>query len=77
MEHRYEIVKSMHTIICALNNEAAYYDHWILLVPDCATDEDLRDIAEDNTLFSDTCHLFRRIFPRYADDGIFADRCVW
>ena len=40
MGNRYEIMKSMHTIICAMNNEDAY-SSWIYIVPDEASDDDL------------------------------------
>lgn len=76
MNHRYEIVKAMHEIVCAMNNEQAYFQ-WIYIVPDCATDEDLRDIAMDDSLFADTIAAFRRIFTDYKDYGLYIDRKVW
>ena len=45
MGNRYEIMKSMHTIICAMNNEDAY-SSWIYIVPDEASDDDLMDIVQ-------------------------------
>ena len=44
---KYELLKAMHTIVQSLNHEGAYFDRWILIIPDGATDEDLHDIAED------------------------------
>lgn len=44
---KYELLKAMHTIVQSLNYEGAYFDRWILIIPDGATDEDLHDIAED------------------------------
>ena len=36
--NKIETLKAMNTIILALNNEEAYFDSWILTVPDEATD---------------------------------------
>lgn len=76
MNRRYNIVKGMHEIICAMNNEDAYF-RWIYIVPDCATDEDLQEIAASDTLFADTVAAFKRIYTAYADDGLFVDRKLW
>ena len=46
-DRKFELVKSMNTIVKELNNEEAYYGSWIYIVPDEADDEDFRDIAED------------------------------
>ena len=75
---RYEIVKSMHTIICAMNDGSAYAE-WTYLVPDQASDYDLQDIAEDDELFNDTCELFRQIFAEFVNEKgyIYADRQAW
>lgn len=77
MEYRYAILKAMHTIMYAMNNEEAYFNHWVYLVPDAATEEDLREIAADESLFADIVACFRRNFPRYADDGLFAGGKVY
>lgn len=71
MKRRYEIIKGMHAIMCAMNNEEAYFDHWIYIVPDESSDEDLQEIAADENSFADVVACFRRNFTRYADDGLF------
>lgn len=76
MNERYQIVKGMHEIIRCMNNEEAYMD-WIYTVPDGASDEDLRDIAEDDTLFAETCKAFKSIFTAYQEDGFFIDNKLW
>ena len=76
MNERYQIVKGMHEIIRCMNNEEAYMD-WIYTVPDGATDEDLRDIAEDDSLFAETCNAFKFIFMAYQEDGLFIDNKLW
>lgn len=50
MRERYEIMKAMHLLIRAMNDEGAYCS-WIYTVPDGATDDDLWDIAR-TTIFS-------------------------
>ena len=68
-----EIMKAMNTIVRSLNDESAYYERWILIVPDEATDEDLRDIAEDedDECFSDAVKCFEKIMRDYIKDGIY------
>ena len=76
MGNRYEIMKSMHTIICAMNNEDAY-SSWIYIVPDKASDDDLMDIATDDELFADACVAFKSAMQEYGEDGFYIDKKVW
>ena len=76
MGNRYEIMKSMHTIICAMNNEDAY-SSWIYIVPDEASDDDLMDIATDDELFADACAAFKSAMQEYSADGFYIDKKVW
>ncbi len=69
-DEKFELVKSMNTIVTALNNEEAYYQHWIYIVPDDPKDEDFRDIAEDESLFQDAVDCFKNIMRFYLKDGI-------
>lgn len=41
-DRKFELVKSMNTIVKELNNEEAYYGSCIYIVPDEADDEDFR-----------------------------------
>ena len=77
MEEKYELMKAMHTIVQSLNDERAYFDRWILLVPDGATDEDLRDIAEDEELFTESVKCFKEIMGDYLDGGIYVDKNLY
>lgn len=72
---KYELMKAMHTIVKSLNHEGAYFDRWIYIVPDGATDEDLRDIAEDedDEIFRDSVKCFKEIMRDYLNDGIYVD----
>ena len=73
LQGRFELVKSMHTIVMSMNDENAYMT-WIYVVPDEATDEDLMDIAENDELYSDTCKLFTKLVRKYgANSGYY----VW
>ena len=76
MGNRYEIMKSMHTIICAMNNEDAY-SSWIYIVPDEASDNDLMDIATDDELFADACSAFKSAMQEYGADGFYIDKKFW
>lgn len=74
---KYEILKAMHTIVLNLNNNEAYYDNWIHLVPDGATDNDLWIIATNEDLFSLAVTLFKNIMTEYLEDGIYIGRKVY
>lgn len=65
---RMNLVGGMNEYIKCLNDETAYYDYWIELVPDEATEDDLESIAEDDELFNDTCELFGKLIKRFGDD---------
>ena len=70
-KRKFELVKSMDTIVRALNNEEAYYGMWIYLVPDEADDEDFREIVEDDILFASIARYFKGIMTGYIEDGIY------
>lgn len=76
MFERYQIAKAMHEIIRCMNNEDAYME-WIDIVPDEPTDEDFREIAQNDMLFAETCKAFKSIFAEYAEDGLFIDGQLW
>lgn len=46
-------------------DELAYYE-WITLFPDEPTEDDLREIAEDDELWVSACETFGRIIKRYG-----------
>lgn len=72
LKDRTKIVECMDYLIRSLNNESAYYQNWIYLVPDEATVEDYADIAEDDELYGETCKLFRSLLKHYGPDGFYA-----
>lgn len=70
-ESRFQLIQAMHTIVCSINDESAYY-RWIRLVPDCATDDDFDDIAQDDDLYGDCCGLFRELIKEYGKSGFYS-----
>lgn len=76
MRERYEIMKAMHTLVMAMNNEDAYME-WIMTVPDEASDDDLMDIATDDELFAEACTAFKSTMQEYGGDGFYIDKRVW
>ena len=76
MRERYEIMKAMHILVMAMNNEDAYLE-WILTVPDEASDDDLMDIATDDELFAEACAAFKSAMQEYGGDGFYIDKRVW
>lgn len=69
---KYELLKSMNTIICSLNNEEAYW-RWADFVPDGATKQDLEDIASDSEYMNVICKVFKIILDEYIEDGYCVD----
>lgn len=67
---RKEQAKAMHEIITALNNENAYAS-WVYLMPDCPTEEDFQDFAENPSMFDELCNKFVNLLGIYLCDGIF------
>lgn len=68
---RFEALKAMNLLIKNMNNEDAYYQEWILIVPDEADDIDLMGIAEDEELFADATRTFLDCMLMYGPDGLF------
>ena len=69
---RADELRKMNDVIIHMNNEDAYYGDWITFgPPDGATEEDFKDIAEDEEYFEDVKQLFKHVYTRYHDDGLF------
>ena len=63
---RIEILKSMHRLVLAMNDEEAYMA-WVYCIPDGADDAELEDIAlHDEEIFRDACNLVNRLVKGYA-----------
>ena len=68
--NKFQVIKTMNTIIYSMNNEDAWLD-WINVVPDQADDNDLDDIANDDELMNIACRLFTQIISEYGNDGYY------
>lgn len=68
MKKRLSNLKKMNDIILRINNEEAYAT-WIMYVSDEATEDDLKDIAEDVDDYDEVVDIFIRIIYKYGSDG--------
>ena len=64
-ETRVKQIKAMHELMTQTNDEAIYMA-WIMIMPDQPSEEDFRDIAEDDEQFNDYYKLFVQLIQ---DDG--------
>lgn len=65
---RMNMLGGMNEYVKCMNDETAYYEYWICLVPDECTEDDLESIAEDDESFNDVCILFGKLIKAYGDD---------
>lgn len=65
-----ELVKAMHSIVQAMNNEDAYFN-WIYLMPDEPTEEDFMGFATNEDDFNDLTRSFFRLCKIYGKDGFY------
>lgn len=68
-KERIELLKAMHTIVYDFNHENAYM-RWINLVPDCPSEDDFADMAEDDEDMENAVKLFFRLIERYGKYGL-------
>ena len=68
MKKRLSNLKKMNDIILRMNNEEAY-ETWIMYVPDEATEDDLKNIAEDVDDYDEVVDIFIRIIYKYGSDS--------
>ena len=58
---RVEQLKAMHSLMCNANDESIYMT-WIMgWIPDCPTEEDFIDCAEDNERYNETMDTFIKL----------------
>ena len=70
LKERFEILKSMNSIIRVMNDEGAYLE-WIYTIPDQADDDELMDCASDSEIFKEACEVFRDIMKHYGKSGFY------
>lgn len=68
-DNRVENIKLMHETMLCMNNENAYM-RWIYDMPDCPSEWDIEDIAEDMTAYLDLVKTFLSIVKRYGGAGL-------
>lgn len=68
---RFENLSAMNTLIKSLNDENAYFNHWVYIVPDGADEEELLCIAEDELQFANAAACFIWCMKRYTRKGLF------
>ena len=62
IQERIKLLKTMDAYICEEVGDEDIWETWIAVgVPDCATEEDYRFIAEDEKIWCETCALFGRL----------------
>lgn len=62
-KYRIEKLKAMHEMILNINDES-YYMTWIYIVPDCPSEYDFEDIAEDVEMYNEVEALFKRLIVK-------------
>ena len=63
-EARVNQLREMHALMCNANDENIYYNHWIYLMPDEATEEDFIDIASNDDLYNECFDLFIKLIAK-------------
>lgn len=58
--YRIRKLKAMHEMILNIDDED-YYMTWICTVPDCPSEYDFEDIAEDVDMYNEVEELFKRL----------------
>lgn len=77
MNDTINLLKAMHTIVCHLNNEDAYYRNWIYELPDKPSNNDFKFIADDTDSTDSVIKEFLRIMRLYGKDGIVVNSILY
>lgn len=73
-KERLNSIIAMNIMVCNMNDESAY-SSWIYLVPDCASEDNFIDFAqndegtEENKLFDEAVKLFKKLWKKYAAEN--------
>lgn len=62
-KYRIEKLKAMHNLILNIDDED-YYMTWICTVPDCPSEYDFEDIAEDIEMYNEVEELFKKLIVK-------------
>ncbi len=63
VQSRINQLKSMHDLMIEANDEGIYMA-WIILMPDCPSEEDFLDIAMDENLYNECFDLFVKLIKK-------------
>lgn len=61
--YRIRKLKAMHEMMLNIDDED-YYMTWIYTVPDCPSEYDFEDIAEDVEMYNEVEELFKRLITK-------------
>lgn len=61
----------MHQVMLSMNNECAYYHHWIYEFPDCPNDDDFEYVVTEPGAFESAKTVFESTLKLYAKDGLY------
>lgn len=79
---RLDAIIAMHIMVCNMNDESAYMTWIELAVPDCPSEWDFIDFAQndagtiENKSFDEAVDLFKKLWNKYAKDdhGLYIGR---
>ena len=63
-EARVAQLTAMHEMMCNANDEEIYYNSWIYVMPDGATEDDIQYIAFNDDLYNECFDLFVRLIKK-------------
>ena len=69
-DNRVENIKLMHETMLSMNNENAYMS-WICYMPDCPSEWDIEDFANDVHEYCELVGVFFSIVRKYGGAGLF------
>lgn len=65
IKSRVQQLKKWNEEIMNIDDEEAYYGHWILIVPDEATQEDFEEMAEDLEFYEEVKELYTKLIKLF------------
>lgn len=72
-------LNAMHNIVAAMNNENAYFNRWIYLIPDGADEDELNYIEndKDSSIYKESIELFISLCHTYLKDGLYIGKSLY
>lgn len=66
IQQRIEHLKDLHADIQSIDDEEAYYGHWINIVADEPTEDDFAAVAEDDGLYEEVVELHKQLLAEFT-----------